>query len=102
MDVESQTALSVYMTKQEKKKIKNRLDYRVAEVAQRRQGPLLKSLDWDEMFKPSYTLFCCDIDIWSQFMHFLEDSGQTKCFFGSRAVILALDERLPTSVTLLN
>ena len=61
MDVESQTALSVYMTKREKKKIKNRLDYRVAEVAQRCEGPSPESLDLDENCKPKHKLFCCDV-----------------------------------------
>ena len=39
------------------------LKYRVAEVVQSREGPLPKSLDWDENLKPLHKLFCRDIKI---------------------------------------
>ena len=48
----------------QKKREKSHLDdHRVAEVAQKREGPLSKSLNSDENFKPWHMLFCCDCDI---------------------------------------
>ena len=39
-------------------------------------------LDWDENFKPEYTLFCRELRFVAMYTLFLEIFGHKKCLFG--------------------
>ena len=59
----------------------------MADVVERHEGPLPKSLDSDENFKPEYTLFCREL----RFVAFYALFGYLlakKCLFGSKTVFL--------------
>ena len=86
----------------QKKREKSHLDdHRVAEVAQKREGPSPKSLNSDENFKPWHMLFCCDCDIkiyrdlhaiWKtlgkkMFVFFWGGGGHKQCFLGRKCTI---------------
>ena len=70
------------------------LHSRVAEVVRGHGGPLPKSLDSDENFKPDHTLFCRKLrfveiyalfgDLWAKTVPYL---GQKQCFLGKKCII---------------
>ena len=60
---------------------------RVAEVVRGLGGPLPKSLDSDENFKPKYTLFCRELRFVAIYALF-GDLWAKKCLFGSKTVFL--------------
>ena len=62
--------------------------FRVAEVAQSREGPSPKSLDSDENFKPLYTLFCGDIKICRNLRTFWRSLGKKSAFLGQKQCFL--------------
>ena len=60
---------------------------RVAKVVQGHGGPLPKSLDSDENFKPEHTLFCRELRFVMIYALF-GDLLAKKCLFGSKTVFL--------------
>ena len=61
---------------------------RVSEVVRGHRGPLPKSLDSDENFKPQHTLFCRDLrTFWKSLDKKVPFFGQKQCFFGKKWTI---------------
>ena len=58
---------------------------RVAEVAREHGWHPPKSLDTDEIFKPEYTLFCCELRFVAIYALFLEILGIKSAFLGKNS-----------------